>query len=56
VKEINMLRKLIVGAGMAYMARRFMGGGSRSMAPGMTRGGMGGGLFGGFRGRRGAGW
>ena len=35
-----MLRKLIMGAGMAYMARRFMGG-RRTMAPGTTRGGFG---------------
>jgi hypothetical protein len=35
-----MLRKLIMGAGMAYMARRFMGG-RRGMAPGMSRGGLG---------------
>jgi hypothetical protein len=36
-----MLRRLIMGAGMAYMARRFMGGGRRGMAPGMSRGGFG---------------
>ncbi len=52
-----MLRRLIMGAGMAYMARRFMGGRSRSMSPGYSRTGMGGGLFGGSRwGRRGSGW
>ena len=50
-----MLRKLIMGAGMAYMARRFMGGRSRSMASGNSRG-MGGGMFGGSRwGRRNSG-
>jgi len=41
---------------MAYMARRFMGGRSRSMAPGYSRGGMGS-MFGGSRfGRRTGGW
>ena len=51
-----MLKRLIFGAGMAYMARRFMGGRSRSTSPGYSRGGMGG-LFGGSRmGRRGSGW
>ena len=49
-----MLRKLIMGAGMAYMARKFMGGRSRrSMSPGYSRGGLGGSLFGGSRARRG---
>jgi len=50
-----MLRRLIMGAGMAYMANRFMGRGRRSMSPGYSRTGMGGGgLFGGSRwGRRG---
>ena len=53
-----MLRKLLFGAGMAYMARRFMGGRSRSIEPGYSRTGFGGGgLLGGSRwGRRGAGW
>ena len=53
-----MLRKLLFGAGMAYVARRFMGGRSRSMAPGYSRTGLdGGGLFGGSRwGRRGDDW
>jgi hypothetical protein len=51
-----MLRKLMFGAGMAYMARRLMGGRSRSMTPGYSRSGVGG-LLGGSRwGRRGAGW
>ena len=50
-----MLKKLIMGAGMAYMARKFMGGRSRSMASG-RRGGLGG-LFGGSRmSRRSSGW
>lgn len=34
-----MLRKLIMGAGMAYLARRFMGG--RRTGPGYSRTGMG---------------
>ena len=51
-----MLKKLIMGAGMAYMARKFMGGRSRSMSPAASRP-MGGGLFGGSRfGRRGSSW
>ena len=53
-----MLRKLLMGAGMAYLTRRFMGGRSRSMGPGYSRSGLGGGgLFGGSRfGRRDGGW
>ncbi len=35
-----MLRRLIMGAGMAYLARRFMGGGRR-MSPGLSRSGTG---------------
>jgi hypothetical protein len=35
-----MFRKLIMGAGMAYMARRFMGG-RRSMATPYPRSGLG---------------
>lgn len=51
-----MLKKLIMGAGMAYMARKFMGGRSRSRSSGFSREG-GGGLFGGSRwGRRSSGW
>lgn len=52
-----MLKKLLFGAGMAYVARKFMGG-RRETAPGYSRGGGGGGgllggLFGGSRsGRR----
>lgn len=42
-----MLRRMIFGAGMAYLARRFMGGG-RGMSPGYSRFGRGG--------RRGFGW
>jgi hypothetical protein len=36
-----MLRRILMGAGMVYMARRFMGGGRRGMSPGMSRGGFG---------------
>jgi hypothetical protein len=43
-----MLRRILMGAGMAYMARRFMGGGRRTMTPGTTRGGFGFGRRGGF--------
>lgn len=53
-----MLKKLLFGAGMAYVARKFMGG-RRETAPGYSRSGGGGlgGLFGGSRsGRRGSGW
>ena len=51
-----MLRKMLMGAGMAYAARRFMGGRSRSMSPGYSRGGLGS-LFGGSRfGRRDRSW
>ena len=46
-----MLKKLIFGAGMAYAARKFMGGRSRETSPGYSRGGLGG-LFGGSRGGR----
>jgi hypothetical protein len=43
-----MLRRILMGAGMAYLARRFMGG--RRMAPGYSR-------VGGSRwGRGGLGW
>ena len=49
-----MIKKLLVGAGMAWLARKFMGGGRRS-SDYDRRGG--GGLFGGSRtSRRGAGW
>lgn len=53
-----MLKKLIFGAGAAYLARRFMGGRSSSMQPGYSRSGLGrGGWFGGSRwGRRGDDW
>jgi hypothetical protein len=40
-----MLRRILMGAGMAYMARRFMGS-RRGMTPGLSRGGMGGSRWG----------
>ena len=49
-----MLRRLLFGAGMAYLTRRLMGGnrGYDRNAPRSGMGGLGGGLFGGSR-RRG---
>ena len=44
-----------MGAGVAYMARKFMGG-RRSMSPGYNRTGLGGLGIGGSRNRRGMGW
>ena len=40
-----MLRRILMGAGMAYLARRMMGG-RRSMRPGFGRMGMGGSRWG----------
>lgn len=49
-----MLKKLLFGAGAAYLARKFMGGSRRSMASGNSRSGLG---MGGSRwGRRSTGW
>lgn len=48
-----MLKKLLFGAGMAYMARKFMGGRGRRD---YDRRSTGGGLFGGSRTRRGMSW
>ena len=48
-----MIKKLLVGAGMAWLARKFMGGNRRSSDYDRR----GGGFFGGSRtSRRGAGW
>jgi len=40
-----MLKRILMGAGMAYMARRFMGG-RRNMTPGYSRSGFGGSRWG----------
>ena len=50
-----MLKRLLFGAGAAYLARKFMGGNRRSSRDYDRRGG--GGLFGSFRNsRRGTSW
>jgi hypothetical protein len=40
-----MLRRILMGAGMAYLTRRLMGG-RRGMSPGYSRSGMGGSRWG----------